>query len=269
MKKILVITTLFCISLGSNIYAQCTPDAAIVAAGLPGIFPTPVEGIATGIDGNAYAQTFTIIVPSDTTIDPSVFVPGVPSIPVQLTINSSTINSVNGLPSGLNYTCATSCTYAGGTTDGCFIVDGTPTQSGTFLFQVNVTLNAELPAFPPLFAGGPTDAPAQDIEYTLTIDPVGTIDIQKVEEGTFEVYPVTPNPSNGGAEIRFYTPDYRSVNLTIHNLIGAIVVSEQIYAEQGMNSLSIDSDKLSSGVYVVTLSDGANTSTKRMVVAPR
>ena len=53
MKKILVITALFCISLSANIYAQCTPDPTVVANNIPGLYPTPTGGIAVGEVGTA------------------------------------------------------------------------------------------------------------------------------------------------------------------------------------------------------------------------
>ncbi|MBL4576907.1 MAG: T9SS type A sorting domain-containing protein [Flavobacteriales bacterium] len=267
MKKILLITALFCISLTSNVLSQCTPDPAVVAAGDPGIFPL-APGIATGKQDSAYAQVFTVIVPADTTITPSDFIPGAPSTPMTVIVNSNTVNAVTNLPAGLTHTCATSCSSAGGT-NGCFIVDGTPTQGGVFPFEVNVTLNVDIPAVFPLPAFPNQDLPAQDIDYVLIVDSAGTTSIERIPKSTFEVYPVTPNPSSTGAEIRFVTPDYRDVQLSIHNMIGAIVMSKQIFAERGMNIVSLGASDLRPGVYMVTLTDGENTSTKRMVVSSK
>jgi len=334
MKKILLITALFCITIISNINAQCTADPTYVNAGVPGMFPTPAEGVADGEKDSVYAQVFTIIVPSDTTIIPSDYVPGAPTTPVNVTVNSSTVTAITGLPGALTYACANSCTYPGGTTNGCFIIEGFPFSAGTDSFYVSVVLNVELPVF------GATDAPAQDIGYLLTIngcaltvtatvtnettpgaddgtataivangtppytylwgdgqttstatglapgtayyiqvtdaasctDTVNVtilaagVGINTINTYTFEVYPVMPNPSTDNAEIRFTSPDYRDVNLTVHNMIGALVVSKRMYSEKGMNVVSLNADKLRPGVYFVTLTDGENTSTKRMVV---
>ena len=267
MKKLLLITALFSMGITSDIFAQCTPDPLVVAANIPGMFPTPTQGMVSGTEGTAYSQNFTIIVPSDTTIVPSDFFTGAPSTPVTMTVNSNTVNSVTGLPTGLTHTCApASCVYPGGT-NGCFVVDGTPAQAGTFAVLVNITLNVDVPAFPPLPALGAQDLPAQDITYSLTIDSSGTVSIEKLNMSAFEVFPITPNPSTDGAEIKFHTPDYRDVSLTVHNMIGALVMSKQIYAEQGLNTVTFSAEDLKAGVYLVTLTDGESSSTKRMVVS--
>ena len=331
MKKILLITALFCISLSSNIFAQCTPDAAIVSAGVSGLFPTPADGIDTGITGAPYSQLFTVIVPTDTTV----------TLPAPIgtqtaTINTSTVTGVAGLPAGLNYLCTpTSCIVDGGS-NGCFVIEGIPTVSGTFTVTVSVLVNVTA-------LGIPVDLPVQDILYVLEVtgpggctlgvtatatdetavgladgtatatasngtlpytyvwsdlqttstavgltpdsysvvvtDAAGCIatititvaggptGINTVNSTAFEVYPITPNPSSNGAEIRFTTPDYRDVSLTVHNMIGALVISKQIYSEKGLNLVELHDNELKPGVYVVTLSDGDSTSAKRMVVS--
>jgi len=334
MKKILVITALFCVSLSSNIYAQCTPDPAVVTAGIPGLFPTPTEGIDTGWVGVAYSETLTMVVPQDT----SLTLPA-PIGTITATINSVTITGVTGLPAGLAEWCSpTNCIYLGNST-GCIEFSGTPTTAGTYTVTVTVVVNVDAPIV------GATDAPPQDIIYTLEVmttggctlsstisstdettpgaaDGTGTVSISggtppfsylwsdgqttstatglapgtytvvvtdgdtctttgtvaiqggvigisHVSNTVFEVFPVNPNPSNAGAEIRFTTPDYTEVSLTVHNMIGALIISKRIYSESGMNKVILGAGDLKPGVYIVTLTDGKNTSTKRMVVGSR
>jgi len=253
MKKILVITSIFWIGLTSNLFAQCTMDPAVVAANIPGIFPTPVDTLPSGKVGGAYSKDFTIIIPADTTIS----IPPAPA--TTLTVNSVTITGITGLPAGLTHTCdVTSCLWPGNS-KGCFVIDGTPTQAGTFTVSVEVVVNVDAPII------GATDAPTQNIDYTLVIDPSG-VGISPVDGSAFEVYPISPNPSTNGAEIKFNAPDYRAVNLTVHNMIGALVMSKQIAADQGMNTVTFGADDLKAGVYIVTLSDGDSSATKRMVV---
>ncbi|MBN4072133.1 T9SS type A sorting domain-containing protein [Flavobacteriales bacterium AH-315-E23] len=269
MKKILVIIALFCISLSSNIYAQCAPETIYTTIGAPGIFPAPAEGIDTGMVGVFYSDTFTVIVPTDTTINAMDIDGSLPDTNITVTLNSMKVAGVTNLPTGLTHTCDIStCLWAGGTT-GCFVVDGTPAtgQGGTFAMTLSVVINVELPPFPPFFPGGPFDAPPSDIVYSLEIiDTTQQVSVSTISVSAFEVLPIAPNPSSGGAEIRFTTPDYRNVNLTIHNLIGALVISKQIYAEKGLNIVSLDAKNLKPGMYIVTLTDGKNTSTKRMII---
>jgi len=332
MKKILLITALFCISLTSNIYAQCTLDPAVVTANMPGLFPTPADGIDTGMVGAAYVQDFTIIIPADTTVA----IP--PAPPTTVSVNTVTITGIGGLPPGLAYACDISSCIWPGNTNGCFRIDGTPTQAGTFTVTVTVVANVTALGFP-------VDAPPQDIVYTLEVTGTGgcvmTVSATSTDEtgpglndgtgtatavsgtvpytymwsdgqlgtmatglapgsyqiivwdgagctdfatvtivgfptgiGTvnaigFEVYPVTPNPSIDQTEIRFTTPDYRDVSLSVHNMIGAVVISRQIYAEKGMNIVTLNADDMRPGVYFVTLTDGVSTSTRRMVVGSK
>jgi hypothetical protein len=104
----------------------------------------------------------------------------------------------------------------------------------------------------------------------LVIDTLGTISINPVSSSSaFEVFPITPNPSSDQAEIRFTVSDYRDVSFSVHNMIGAVVISKKIYAEKGLNVVSLNTEKLNPGVYFVTLTDGINTPTKRLVVGSR
>jgi hypothetical protein len=174
-------------------------------------------------------------------------------------VNSVKITGISGLPTGLTYVCdISSCTWPGDS-EGCFVINGTPTQSGSFTLSVTVVANVEVPIV------GATDAPAYDIVYSLTIDP-STTGIQRIEVDEIKVYPVIPNPSIDGANIRFNITDNRDINLTVHNMIGALVMSKQIHSKKGMNNVSLDTDELYPGVYIVTIMDGANSFTERMVI---
>jgi len=265
IKNLFLIVT-FLVFFNFAGHTQCTPNPIYTTIGLPGIFPTPTEGIGSGIDSSPYLQEFTVIVPIDTTIVPSDYFIGAPSTPVSLTINSSTVNSITGLPAGLAYTCSiSSCIFPGGSTS-CFSIDGTPTQNGTFALQVNVTVNIDVPAFPPLPALGAQDLPAQNIDYSLTIDPMGTFIFEKINLNSFKVFPVRPTPSNGNAEIIFSAPKNQEINLMIHNMIGGLIISKHINSEPGINSISIDTGNLSPGIYMITLDNGIYLTTQKMVI---
>jgi len=329
MKKILVITALFCFSLATHVNAQCTPDPTYTSLGISGLYPTVVEGIDTGYVNMPYTQLFTIIVPTDTTY-----------MSQTVAVNSVTITDVATLPAGLGFTLTPSSGVYPGGTDGCFTVNGLPTTTGSFTFTVSGTVEV-------VFFGNPIPIP-QDYTYTIEIidtstgtctmtvagsgtdetatglndgtasvtpsggatpytygwssgqttssisglspggygvyvwDATGCLDsawvtvnafgfsfIPSLTANTFEVYPIVPNPSTDKAEIRFTISDYSDVKLSVHNMIGVVVMSRKIYAEKGLNIISLNADELKPGVYFITLSDGESTSTKRMVVGSK
>ena len=259
MKKHLFIIILFYLTQNLAGFAQCTPDPTYTGFGIPGIWPDTVTGIASGTMGTAYSQNFTVIVPIDTTV----------TIPVlgtiTATINSVSITGITGLPSGLSHACDISSCLWPGNTNRCFLISGTPNQSGNFTFSVTIVANVESPLPFPL--DGAYDAPAYDIVYNLTIDSTGTTtSIKRIEEDNIEVYGISPNPSNLGAKIRFKSPGNQNVSFTVHNMIGVLVMSKQIYSEQGMNIVSIDTGELNPGVFIITLIDGVSSSSKKMVI---
>lgn len=162
MKKNLYIIILFLLTLNLGGFAQCTPDPIYTTAGIPGVWPDTITGVASGTVGSAYSQNFTIIVPADT----SVTLPA-PVGTVTATINSATITGISGLPTGLSYACDISTCIWPGNTNGCFVISGTPAQAGNFTFTISVVINVDAPFI------GATDLPSLDLNYSLTIADTG------------------------------------------------------------------------------------------------
>lgn len=261
MKKNFIITLSLLLTFNFTGYSQCSPDPTYTSLGIPGLWPDTVTGIASGTMGTAYSQNFTVIVPTDTTV----------TIPVlgtiTATVNSVSITGITGLPSGLSHACDIASCLWPGNTNGCFAISGTPTQAGNFTFSVTLVANIESPLPFPL--DGAYDAPAYDIVYSLTIDSAVITSIKRIEENKLEVFGISPNPSNLGAKIRFKSPGNQNVSFTIHNMIGVLVMSKQIYSDEGMNTVSIETEELDPGVYIVTLFDGLKSATSRMVIGTR
>jgi len=129
--------------------AQCLPDSSLTGSG---IFPDTLVGTCAGIP---YEQTITIIIPQDTIVPPG----------VAATIDSVVVDSVAGLPPGLDFFCLDgNCRVLCGTRS-CVLVAGTPTQPG--LYQIDLYTTTYVKVF---------GSPILQIDtlfgfYNLTVNP--------------------------------------------------------------------------------------------------
>lgn len=241
MKKILLIALAY-ISF-TQVQAQCTPDPSETA---PGIHPTTTENIAPATVGTPYAQTLTVIIPADTTIE--VF-----GIPQTIPIDKAVVTSVTGLPTGFTYACNPSnCEFPGGQTN-CAIITGTAVagQEGSYPLTINVTYYV---------AGLEQDDEVTG--YVLSINPVGLWDLNKPSAITMTA---GPNPFNQNATIDFVTPKAMDVKITLYNLLGAPVRTEMVKATAGNNSYLLKGANIQNGIYLVEISDGKRKITQRLV----
>jgi hypothetical protein len=77
-------------------------------------------------------------------------------------------------------------------------------------------------------------------------------------------FSVNPNPSNGEFAINFSDYAFNNASLTISNMVGAIVYSEQLSSvSNSTKNFNLD---LNSGVYVVRVADSKNEMTTRVVI---
>jgi len=111
MKKILFLAIVALFSL-STAFAQCTPDANYTQ---PGIYPVEDTEADTLKVGDAYQKTLTVISVKDTVLF---------TIPV--TIDSTVLINIEGLPSFMNYYCHNQDCFIGAGETGCILFEGTP-----------------------------------------------------------------------------------------------------------------------------------------------
>ncbi|MEL6254988.1 MAG: T9SS type A sorting domain-containing protein [Bacteroidota bacterium] len=132
----------------NSLQAQCTPDSSITGTG---IFPDTLVGTCAGLP---YEEVINLIIPPDTIVQ------GFPA-----TIDSLVLDSVAGLPPGLNFFCLDgSCSIAGGSRS-CVQVSGTPTTAGVYPIDLYIT------GYVVVF-GAPVAQPDTLFSfYTLTINP--------------------------------------------------------------------------------------------------
>ena len=78
----------------------------------------------------------------------------------------------------------------------------------------------------------------------------------------FSIY---PNPNNGNFTIQFNSDSSNDINIGIHDLRGRQVFSKT-YQNSGLFNQSLQLVNVQSGVYLVTVQDGARKEIKKIVV---
>ena len=121
--------------------AQCTPNTGCTTD----VCPDAGAGLPDGTVGVFYSEVITVVIPIDS---------------AGFTVDSVELIGVGTLPPGLSYTCTPpSCTWPGNSF-GCFVISGTPTDSGTY----NLTL------FFSYYLNGLPPQPGQIIYNSITVN---------------------------------------------------------------------------------------------------
>ncbi|MDD4178318.1 MAG: T9SS type A sorting domain-containing protein [Bacteroidales bacterium] len=96
---------------------------------------------------------------------------------------------------------------------------------------------------------------------------VGIEDHLPVAKSSFEVSGCMPNPAAAEAGFTITLPQQASISMAIINITGQTVKSiPGRVMHAGSNSIALDVSDLNSGIYFFTVSDGANSITKKMVI---
>jgi hypothetical protein len=80
---------------------------------------------------------------------------------------------------------------------------------------------------------------------------------------SFEIY---PNPFSSNAQVSFTSSVKGVLTAKLTDVIGREVYMEKINAQVGSNSIELNKNGLSTGVYIFTLSDGKESMTRRVVI---
>jgi hypothetical protein len=246
MRLLSALLLMTCLTLFmGNGYSQCTPNSIYTTLGVPGVWPNPVQGIASATEGSSYYQDFTVIVPADTTIDTL-------GQSVTLAINKVTITGIAGYPGSLGSTCSPANCEFPGSSDGCFYLDGTPDAStaGTYDVAVTVVVNVDFPnpiGIPPTI---PVDLPAYDIVYTLDVTAAPPVGLSEFNPMTVQVH---PNPTQGLLEVKGAVG-----SIWVYNIQGGLVKT--------IESPIVDISELERGVYFFRVFDQEGRVYTRKVV---
>ncbi len=254
IKKLLSVTFLVAAAGLINSYAQiCTPDVTCIPQGTDyGICPDSAHGLPSGVLNVAYSQSLSIMTPATAAHWGT----------AGAMIDSMVVDSVRGLAPGLTYQCAglggNRCAF-GGNTHGCILISGTPTQVWNHIITVYITPHVFY--FTQHF--GYTQA--TNVQYKSIVTAVAgieTLDLTK-----FEVEQNFPNPFSGISEIHYLSGSVSDVEFKVYNVLGAVVYADKYKAAKGSNTITLDAQTFTPGVYMYSLKNGDNTITKRMVVS--
>ncbi len=228
-------------------YSQCTPDP-LYADSLYGVWPDTTTNFITGVLGEAYFQQLDIAVPSNASQVPDAGLP-------PFAIDSGAVVGVSGLPAGIGFACLSQtpspCTYIGGT-QGCAVVEGTPTEAG--LFELTVELNVYLfgLSYPISFEG-----------YRIFVaDPLGIED----EAIKPKLSQNIPNPFEVRTTIPYSLGSAEVVEFKVMDLLGQEVFSQKLQGKFGSNEYLFEAHELESGIYLYSIKSSAGTITRRMVL---
>ncbi len=253
MNKILLLLISPFIFIGA--FAQCIPDAQYSVAG---IYPDSATGLSPAMVGQSYSENITIICPTDTVVD--VF-----GTVLSVTIDNIDLTSVTGLPSNFSYACdPPSCSFPGGTTK-CAELFSTldPTSADIGSYQVIFETTTYVSGIPIL--GSTTQDDMIDYYY-LEVLPTSTSVFNTVEDYTFELKEVYPNPVSNNARIQFVSGTSGEVVFNMYNLLGEEVRSEIIFTTRGVNTINISTSSFNDGIYLYSINNGKELRTKRMVI---
>lgn len=243
MKKLLLLTIFLATTALS--YSQCTPntDFGDVAFGFA---PDTVVNFVPGSVNNIYSQQVDVKVPTDGAFIDAPFI----------IVDSVTVLAVSGLPNGLSLNCngnaVTLCTYLAGT-EGCAVISGIPTVSGTFPLSIDLLVYSSFGAAPYSFGG-----------YKIIID--GTTGLEDKDNVAFKVEDIRPNPANLSANLFLDSKSSGTAQFRVFDLVGKEVYTRDFLVTQGRSKITYNTSQLPEGVYIYRLDAFGESTTSRLVI---
>lgn len=270
MKKIFLPIFLLISSIS---FAQVCVPGTLSIPGKGYIIPDAATNFSDACIGENYVQYIYIKVPKDTSVVFS-------GITIPATIDSFVIKkAITGLPAGLNAETVPNFKPAApsnpktnferlvvkGDSLACIKISGiipTGTSLGTYNLNINVRAYLNL--------GLTSLDSAMDLNYyKINVKATGTCypaSISNLEKFNFDLIGNAPNPFSGNTTISFQSTNANIYDLKIINATGSIVYNEKVKSQNGMNYVNFDGSKLSTGMYMIVLSDDKYRLTKKMQV---
>lgn len=215
----------------STVVAQCSPDTSLTS---PGISP---DTIPNATEGQAYAQVVTFLFPSDTVLFGLTF-----------HIDSATIKSITGFPSGFQYACNnSSCMWPGGKS-GCIEITGNPGagSAGAYTLSVTITIYSQLSG----------NLVSRDVSNTIpfTVQPGSTngLFISSDSRISEKLY---PNPSALDQSIKWEiaTGQSQQAVVSIYDVSGKCLSQHALRLQPGAQTFELQPYFPEAGIFMVRL----------------
>ncbi|MPM02149.1 hypothetical protein SDC9_48394 [bioreactor metagenome] len=219
------------------------------------MFPNPDvnPNLPDGTIGIPYSQTLTFIIPADTVIDLSTFFPGLPVISVEVIYFEAMAPVL--LPAGLSAACEPSSCQVNGGSNGCMIIEGTPTEEGTTPVSVTGMYYLAIPASVPIIGGTTQTVPAIFTPYNIMIN-TGSVSLSESAQNNISAY---PNPFCNNISFCFDSPGIQTLVISVFNASGQLVITSSFNAKAGENTMVIDTQSWDAGNYYYSVKQNGNT----------
>ncbi len=243
MKKLLLSFALTAL-LASSSFGQCTPQPSLIDDSF-GVYPDTIINFPGAVLSAAYYTELNFKAPSDAgEIDP---------LFTGATINYFTVTNVDGLPSGMSYTCNVSnCQYPGGSA-GCASITGTCDVEGVYEIIIYITANITIP-----FIG------TQDVDETFTgyriyVNEDGAVSLLENELDQITLH---PNPVSNKFTLTGLSSDFGVTTIAIYNMEGKLI---QAVDNDNQTSVEVATSALQNGMYFVNITHNNGTEVLKFI----
>jgi len=266
---------------GANVMAQCTPNSYYADSSAtirPDTLNFSLQDFAC--HGHAYDATITIKTTTDTTVNFN-------GSMVPFHVLKFKILSVTGMPAGFAYTPNVPEWDNGGTVPnqtailGCVgitadsaHVSAANTTSSPITYPISILADAyvQIHGSPnPTGWASQLQPPGLKVPgYKIIVYPASATQcatgILEYSPDRFSVISNYPNPFSKTTEIKYTVPTTQEMEFKVYNMLGKLIEQRKVVAITGENIIKFNGEKLSSGIYMYSISNGKETIVKKMVV---
>jgi hypothetical protein len=287
----------FLTSIAQPLPPSCTPNP-IYQDSTFGIWPDTLQNLPCAFAGNAngYETVINLKTFTDTVIN--INLAGT-NLTLNAVIRAFRIHQLNGMPAGFTWSAnEAEWTNTGSApnlsaTQGCVsisapqsAVQAALTVPGGIDYPLNILVDAKIETLTPsipfvnangkwlselgISALGPIPAPG----YRMRVRPGNDGSCENIlnvnptsNNTTFNVLGNFPNPFSKQTEIRLSSPKPAEAKVKVYNMLGKLEISKNYRVEKGENSVMLNAENLSQGIYLYTIEIEGKVITKKLTVS--
>jgi hypothetical protein len=91
------------------------------------------------------------------------------------------------------------------------------------------------------------------------------VSVKRDTKGKLNISKAFPNPTVEAVQVDFETTTNSNVTVTMTDVLGRVVSSQKVQAVEGLNRLDVNLNAVAKGIYILTLQEGSNVVTQRIV----